>query len=246
MTDNPWLPTSADPEDPRMRLFCFPYAGGGTAIYHRWQRYLEDVALVLPIKLPGREARIKEPAYECVQRLVGDLLPQLETQLQTPFAMFGHSMGALIAFELAKLLKQNMSREPSCLFVSACRPPHSDLSSDLHTLSDDEMIRGMLRDFGEQQNTSEDEMALMRIMAPTLRADMKLIANYQPTTEYPLSCPIVAIGGTNDPEVRLADISGWQRHTDGEFKTRNFVGGHFFMREQEVAITKLIRARLSP
>ena len=132
MTNNPWFPNSADPEDPRMRLFCFPYAGGGTAIYHRWQRYLDDLVLVLPVKLPGRESRINEPAYECMQRLVEDLLPPLRGQLRTPFAMFGHSMGALVAFELAKQLGQSTSREPNCLFVSACRPPHSEFSSDLH------------------------------------------------------------------------------------------------------------------
>ena len=112
-------------------------------------------------------------------------------------------------------------------------------------MPDDEMIRGMLRDFGEQQRTSEDEIELMRIMAPTLRADMKLIDMYQPTLQHRLSCPIVAIGGTDDPEVRLADLGGWQRHTSGEFKTRHFAGGHFFIREQEAAITRLIRQRLS-
>lgn len=198
----------------------------------------------MPVRLPGRESRLAEPALGSMGELLAAMVPALDPHLQPPYALFGHSMGGLIAFEVARHGGAT-ARPPACLFVSGCRAPHlMTRSVAVHALSDSEMVERMLRDFGLADSTSDDELELMRLMAPTLRADMRLVETYQVTGGSPIDSPIVALGGARDPQVTRAQLEAWQSHTVQPVVVRIFPGTHFFLREQEAEIVRFIAERV--
>jgi medium-chain acyl-[acyl-carrier-protein] hydrolase len=225
-----------------MRLFCFPYAGGGAAIYRSWGDYLPSSIEVCPVQLPGRGSRLKEPPYTDVPAMVEAISDGLSAHFDKPFAFFGHSMGALIGFGLARLLKEKHGLEPRHLFVSAHGAPYIlDTSPPSFNLPKDEFIAELRR----LKGTPEQVLAhaeLMELMIPLLRADFQVCQTYTYSNANgpALGCPITAFGGTQDQHVTRETLEGWAEVTTGSFMLRMILGDHFFLHASEGIILQIV------
>lgn len=212
-----------------IRLFCFPYAGGGPSIYRGWDKGMGHAVEVVPVSLPGREHRLAESPIDDMRALAAAIAPELGSALEPPFAFFGHSMGALLAFELARLLRREGRDGPACLAVSAYRAPHLPLDrarvSDLPEPDFLDELRRLNGTPAEVLANSE----LLALLLPALRADFRAVELYEYTEEAPLACPILAYGGSEDDEVSEAQLQAWRGHTAGGFLHRMFDGGHFYL-----------------
>ena len=242
---SPWLGSRRPNLQARVRLFCFPYAGGIEATFRTWQQNLPNAVEVLPIQLPGRGARIKEPALARLAPMVQAMSQSLRTELDRPFAFFGHSMGGLIAFELARQLRREGGPLPAHLFISAkCCPKEAD---DLYAseISDQELIQILRRYEGTPREVLENA-EMMQFLLPVIRADMELCHTYVCDPEQPLPCPITAFGGLQDHKSGRECLEGWQNYTTGGFTLRMFPAGHFFLRSWEKSILEAIFRELAP
>jgi medium-chain acyl-[acyl-carrier-protein] hydrolase len=229
----------------QLRLFCLPYAGAGASRYFRWASCFPPGIEVCPVLLPGREGRIAEDPFTRMDDLLPALVEALAPELQCPFAIFGHSMGALIGFELSRRLRRDLGSAPVCLFVSGHRAPHLRMSGPIfHGLPADEFavqIRQM-QDAHEEVVWNQEYMELM---LPTMRADFKLCETYAYQADVPLECPILAFGGLHDRRVREPDLAAWAAQTEGAFSLRMFPGGHLFLNECESDVVRSIVGDLS-
>jgi medium-chain acyl-[acyl-carrier-protein] hydrolase len=184
---------------------------------------------VCPILLPGREARLGEAAFSNVAPLLEALVPALTPYLDKPFMLFGHSMGALVAFELVRKLRREHKSLPEHLFVSAREAPGFALTqSPLSPLPDDDFIHELSRFNGSEQSALQHQ-ELMKLMLPTLRADFALHEQYQYIEEPALECPITVFGGLQDTATEAEGLNAWRVHTSGSFVRRMFPGDHFFI-----------------
>lgn len=227
------------------RLFCFPFAGGGASAYYPWKdRIIADVELVR-IHLPGRETRLREPLATCVKPLVETLVEELISWMDRPFAFFGHSMGALLAFELAKELRRRYNLLPAHLFVSGFWAPHlPPPRPPFSHLPNSEFI-DRVREYGGIPELVSQNEELMEIFTPILRADFQIIETYRYRPEMPLECPLTAFGGFSDPKIGREKISAWKIHTSNCFTTNFFPGGHFFVHTSEASVLDQINFQLA-
>lgn len=228
-----WVAYASAPAHIRLRLFVFPHAGSGAAVYRAWAGALpSDVQLAL-VQLPGREARLAEPPFTRMRDLVDALVPALVPHVDVPFAFFGHSMGAHVAFEAARALRAE-GREPVHLVASGNRAPHLPFPRPrIHHLPDERILAEFQRLGGTPAEILVDRQ-LMALLLPVLRADLELCETYASgpgTSGTALTCPITVFGGTRDPDVPPAALDAWREHTTGPFARRLFEGGHFFLQE---------------
>jgi medium-chain acyl-[acyl-carrier-protein] hydrolase len=239
----PWLVNWKPNRTALVRLFCFPYAGGGDSIFRSWQRVLADMIEVCPVQLPGRGARTTESPCTNINQLVRDAGQALVPYIDKPFALFGHSMGALIAFELARHLRREYSTQPVHLFVSArCSPQTINKRFD-SKLFDSELPELLRRNNGTPEEILENP-ELIELVTPVLRADMALCNSYVYTPEPPFSFPITAFGGLDDRGVTRRHIEGWREHTAGSFVLRMLPGDHFFLNKSRLALLEAISREL--
>lgn len=233
MSSTLWFRVSYPKPQARLRLFCLPYAGGAAAIYRNWPQSLPDDIEVCAIQLPGRENRIREQPFNNLVALVQVLLPNLLPYLDKPFALFGHSMGSLIAYELAQQL-QSHDQTPTQLFVSGRRAPIlSEPAALLHTIpSDEAFLTALQQRYNNLPAVLLAEAELRALFVPLLRADMTLVETYQYRARPALSCPLVALGGAVDPFVSPAELQAWPQLTQADFAVHFFPGGHFYLNEQ--------------
>lgn len=212
-----------------LRLFCFPCAGGGASAYRAWHAELPAGIELCPIQLPGREGRHREPPFESLDTLVLAVADAIEPWLDRSYALFGHSMGGLVAFELARELRRRGQPAPHHLFVAGVTPPrpHSDGRSR-HRLNDPDLL-DELRRFGGTPARLLDEPEIVRLLLPVLRADLAVVETYQPRCEPPLSVPIAAFAGAWDPEAPPDAMASWRDQTDAGFQLTTFAGDHFFL-----------------
>ncbi len=202
---------------------------------------------VCAIQLPGRENRLREQPHTRLASLVEQLAEELEPYLDLPFALFGHSMGAWIAFTLARRLRQRHPRSPVHLFVSGRRAPQiPSLHRPIHALPDPEFIGELRRRYGGLPEAVLRDPELLELFLPVLRADLTLVETYTYTPEPPLACPISAFGGAEDPASGPAGLAAWQAQTTATFSMRLFPGGHFFVQTARTAVLAEIRAALAP
>ena len=228
----------------RFRLFCFPYAGGSSAIYRPWSRQIHPDVEVVPAVLPGRELRLREPAYTRSEPLVEDLARAIVPFLDRPFALFGHSMGATLAFELARQLRSEHGIEPNHLFVSGRRAPQlPERDPEIHNLPDSEFVTEVERLNGTPREVLE-HAELMQMLIPMLRADFSICHTYNYVPGAPLTCSITALGGTKDETADQAKLEGWCEQTTGRCRIRMLEGDHFFINQQHAAILPIIAQTL--
>ncbi len=229
----------------RLRLFCFPYAGGGASVFRFWWRYLPETVELCAIQLPGRENRLREKPYTRMGELVETLAQVLEPELRRPFAFFGHSMGALLSFDLACMLQRQSHYHPLHLFAAACRAPQlGRVKPPIHHLSDTAFI-AQLRSLGGTPEAAFQNHELMTLLLPVLRADMAMCETRRPALEHVLTCPITALGGTEDKGIDEAALSAWDQQTRGAFTLRLLPGGHFFLHTNYEQLLKWIIHDLS-
>ena len=240
---SPWFPTLAAGQRGGLRLFCFPHAGGGTMAYRNWSASLAEVS-VTPVLLPGREMRASEPPFEDMRQLIDALIPAIQRLVEAPYAFFGHSMGAGIAFELARSLRRIGAPQPRVLIVSGARAPQLRPSRQRgREPSDDELMQELRRLEGVPGEVLANRDAL-QLALPLLRADTRLYRNHEYRVEPPLEVPICAYGGASDPNVRAEHLDGWAEHTTRSFIRREFAGGHFYLDTNERAVLEAVRRDL--
>ncbi|VFN03626.1 MAG: medium-chain acyl-[acyl-carrier-protein] hydrolase [Candidatus Kentron sp. G] len=230
---NTWI-AGVDNPLAKMRLFCFPFAGGDTLTYRAWPRQLSPEIELRPIKLPGREDRFGETCFRKAVPLARVLAAALSSYLDLPFAFFGHSMGALLAFEFTRELRRWGGAQPVCLMVSGRRAPRIPLAREpFHTLPDPALIEKLRTYYaGGTPELVLREPELMALFLPVVRADLAITDAYVYPPESPLDCPIHAFGGEADHTVPKADLDAWREQTTGRFTLRLFPGGHFYLNEK--------------
>lgn len=239
-----WAVTWRPSPQAAMRLFCLPHTGGGAAVYREWADWLAPDVEVVAIRLPGREGRFREPAFAQAEQLVAELTDRIAVLLDRPHAWFGHSMGALLAFETCRALRRRGLPRPTRLVVAGRRAAHlAAWEPPVHAAPEDELIE-RLRLLNGTPPELLDDPAVMRTLLPTLRADFAVSERYAYTSDAPLDCPITALGGTRDPIATFAELAAWDEHTTAGCTVHIVDGDHFFPHASQDAVTPLIREAL--
>ncbi|MEM6452140.1 MAG: alpha/beta fold hydrolase [Cyanobacteria bacterium P01_D01_bin.105] len=231
-----WLICPQHQLRPRLRLFCFSYAGGSAWMFRAWANQLPETVEVFAIELPGRGKRLVEPALSDLGEIVRMLGPQLLPHLNLPFAFFGHSMGALVAFELAQRLRRSMQLTPVHFWASAARAPHLPVPLPLmHTL-DDATLMNKLKQYEGTPTSVISNVELMELLLPTLRADFAVLETYRYRPSAPFLFPITGLWGETDRIVSKLDVAAWQSYTP-KFTLQAIAGNHFFIHQPLFAQT---------
>jgi medium-chain acyl-[acyl-carrier-protein] hydrolase len=240
-----WLQRREPNPRAKLRLFCFPYAGGAASIYHRWQHAIDAEVEVCLVQLPGRGSRINEPPIPHLATLARQAADALLPYFDRPFAFFGHSMGAMIGFELARHLRESrLAPLPTHLFVSGRSAPQADAHKPpIYNLPEDELFEELRRLNG----TPPEVLAhpeIMKLMLPLLRADFQVCDTYVYQEGPPLGCPITAFGGLADEAVTREALEAWRVHTAAGFAAHMLPGDHFFIHSNESALLGLLTNKL--
>jgi medium-chain acyl-[acyl-carrier-protein] hydrolase len=223
-----WLVRHRPAPDARLRLVCLPFVGGGASLFRFWPELLSPAVEVCAVQLPGRETRLREPAHRRVGPLVLELAEVLAHAVEPPFAIFGHSMGALVSFELARQMRRRGMTAPRLLIASGRAAPQLPLRRrPIHALPEPD-FRDELRKLEGTPAAVLDHDELMALFSPTLRADFALNETYRYNEEPPLDLPILALGGVDDPWVSREELEGWRAQTAASFDCAQFPGKHFY------------------
>lgn len=244
-----WLRTVQANRCAKLRLFCFPHAGGGASVYSLWHRLLPEIE-VTAVQLPGHENRISEPLCTEMRQIVDGLYQAFCENLQLcvdsdqPFVFLGHSMGALLAFELARSLRSHQLPMPALLIVSGHRAPHL-LSTDepIHQLPE----RQFLQKLAEFEGTPAAILAMpefREVWLPVIRADFELCEGYQYASQPPLNLPIVALYGKDDPQIEATEMEAWSQHSHCPFVSYPLPGEHFYLHTHRNEFISLLQSIL--
>jgi len=226
-----------------LRMFCFPYAGAGIYTYRKWAARLPGQVEVCPLLLPGRSHRIHEQPLSDCAALVEKLATEIEPYTEKPFVFFGHSMGALLSFEVARSLRRRNSRQPSHLFVSGRAAPQLPRRpGSISDLPEDEFLLE-LRSLNGTPPEVFEHSELLKAALPVLRADFSIVETYSYQDESPLSDPITVYGGHGDT-IRPEDLQAWNQQTSNTFELQMFMGGHFFINTSQNVFLEMLSHRL--
>jgi medium-chain acyl-[acyl-carrier-protein] hydrolase len=246
MADPPtsvWIARPRPQPAPRMRLFCAPHAGSGSAQFWPWAQLLPADVEVCPFQLPGREGRFREPAATALTQLADALAGALDGWLTVPFALFGRSMGALICFEVARRIRRDGGPTPSYLFASGRPAPHvATQDPPMHALPDAALIEAVRHRYGELPDALSRDPELLAHFLPIIRADLALVETYDYRPELPLECPVAAFGGRDDSHVSREALAGWRAHTTADFTLTIVPGDHFFHISSRMQLTRELAA----
>ncbi|WP_323854007.1 alpha/beta fold hydrolase [Xenorhabdus koppenhoeferi] len=229
---------------PRLRLFCFPYAGGSVRTYHDWATYFHDDIEIVAVQPPGRTTRVGEPLYENLYSLVNELMAHVTFITQTPYIFIGHSLGCRVAFEFACQLQSRAYPAPAHFFASGCPAPHlKDNNPYTHHLPRNEFIREL-----QKMNGATDEVLLndelMDILLPVLRADFKMAETYKPE-RFVLKSPITVLNGDADPDVKPIELYAWSELTSEGLTVQVVSGDHFFIDQNKEKVIEIVASVLS-
>ena len=242
-----WLVRPRPDPNAGLRLFCFPCAGKGASMYRRWGPELLPGVEVYGVQPPGRERRLREPAFTRMVDLVEAVTDALRSWFDRPFALFGHSLGALVAFEVARRLRHHSWPEPWHVFVSGRRAPHlARRHTPMAHLDDIAFVTEMRRRYDGIPGEVLQHADLMELLLPTLRADITAFEGYVYEPGEPLGCPITAYGGSDDLEADCDGVAAWRQHTRAAFRYRIFPGNHFFLQSARALVLRDLAETLAP
>jgi pyochelin biosynthetic protein PchC len=229
-----WIRWYAQPSPPRFRVVCLPPAGSSASFYRTWASAVPRDVSLAALQYPGRENRIGEPPLDDLTTLADRAAAALATLDGTPLVLFGHSLGAVVAYEIALRLPRVMR-----LLVSGCVPPHIHRRRARRTWDDDSILED-LRRLGGRNHAVLDQPSLRALILPAVRADYLLTEGYVPRPDSKLTCPVTAFYGRQDPEVTPDEMREWQLVTSGPFRTWAFDGDHFFPIERKDQVVSAI------
>jgi len=229
-----------------VKLYTLPYAGASANFYLKWKKPLSPEVEVIPLELPGRGTRIKERPHTRLEDAVDDVLEKIQPDCGTvQYALFGHSMGNLLVFELIQRIRRDKLPLPVCAFLSGRLPPHIIDERKRYLMSDDDLARELVKMGGTPQEVLENS-ELLQLFLPVLRADFQLIETYtMPDGREPLDVPFVILSGTQDTVASAQGMFEWECHTTSSCEIVYFDGGHFFINELADDIIRLLRNKLA-
>jgi medium-chain acyl-[acyl-carrier-protein] hydrolase len=242
---NPWLIVAKPLPRPRLRMFCLPHAGGAASIFRLWSDSLPEGVEVCGIQLPGREGRWKEAPVPDLLRLIDCILPAMP--LDVPFVLYGHSMGSILAFELAREFRRRGLQGPLHLLVSGRRAPHLPLDHPpIAGLSDDQFVAAITRQYNGIPKIIQQDQELLQLFLPMLRADMSVIETYHWQDDDPLDCPLSVFSGIEDRTVAIEQLLAWRALSKGDFRLELLPGDHFFPQTRRNQLLRSIARDLAP
>ncbi len=233
----------------KITLFCFPYAGGSAAVFSKWRVLLDKNIDFAPIELAGRGRRIREQMFKSIAEAVDDVFKIINPALgNNPYALLGHSMGSVIAFELYYKLKENNLPEPVHIFFSGRGAPHIPMNDKkkFHLMPEEQFKKEMIQLGGTAKEFFEHP-ELLEVFLPLLRSDLKVNESYiYKEKPVKLNCSITILNGLKDEDVRPEEVEAWKIHTNRDCTIHNFPGGHFFINEETRKIVDIINNTLAP
>jgi medium-chain acyl-[acyl-carrier-protein] hydrolase len=242
--DTRWLRRCGGSRTPKLRLICLPYAGGGASIFRDWRLGAQTEAEVWAIQPPGREDRCREPLVRTSEEMTMRIVSVLPALFDLPYALFGHSMGALLAFEVTRALRAANEPLPVRLLVSAHRAPHlSPWRPAASSLPKPHFLERLVEIAGPSRAAAV-QPKLVEAFEPTTRADLALCERYRYRPAVPLAVPMTCFGAVDDPEVRMDELQAWQAHTTAGFEICPFQGGHLFLRDHSAQLLDTITTAL--
>lgn len=245
--DDLWIYRPLRRPDAKLLLVCFAHAGGAASTYRTWPSGLSDDVEVIGLHLPGRAHRVREKPIRTMEGLVDAVVTALRPHLDRPFVLFGHSMGAVLAFESAHELRERHAAAPLHLIVSGRRPPGMPADEPpLHRLDDDAFVREIDARYGGIPAEVRRHADLMALLLPGLRADIAALETHVPAAREALTTAISAFGGIGDRLTPHSHLMAWRTQTTGAFDVRQFDGDHFYVDSQRGAVLAALSAVLEP
>lgn len=241
---NDWFMIFKPNSNASIRLFCFHHGGGSASIYRCWVKDIIDSVEIVAIQLPGREERYNEQLLNNINIIINELYLDFNEYTDKPFVLFGHSLGALVAFEFARALRRNGRPQPKHLIVSGAKAPQIPLESpNIHSLSDSEFIQELRKYNGVSQSMMENK-ELISVFLPAMKSDFCMYETYEYRNESPLSYPITALGGLDDETFRKENLIEWKIQTIDSFKYYFLPGNHFFIKSAHDKTIKIVNLAL--
>ncbi|GHF52515.1 oleoyl-ACP hydrolase [Streptomyces mashuensis] len=234
-----WIRRFHPAEDSGVRLVCLPHAGGSAPFYFPMSRALAPAVDVLCVQYPGRQDRRHDKAVEDIGEYADLIAAELKPWLDRPTALFGHSMGAVIAFEVARRLERDLGFVPLTLFASGRRAPSRYRDENVHRRDDDGVVAEMRLLSGTDSQILGDE-ELLRMVLPAIRSDYKAIETYRSEPGATVQTPVTVLTGSSDPRTSREEAEAWRDHTTGAFALHAFTGGHFFLAQHQQEIVRIV------
>lgn len=241
-----WLAVSRRARAPAIRLICLPYLGGGAAVYRGWPEAFAPAVEVLPVELPGHGARVREASLTSVAAMVEALLDALEREFAEPYALFGYSLGGLVAFEVARSLIADGRPPPAHVFVAAARPPHLARREPAVSQGRDADVLDALRRYDGLPEAVFADPEFAKLVMPAVRADLRAIETFRPRPPIPLVAPLTAFGGSSDATLSSAELADWRLWAGAGVRIVELPGGHFFLHGQRERLLAEVARDLAP
>lgn len=236
-----WIRNFHPAPSARMRLVCFPHAGGSASYFFPLSRALSPEFDVYSVQYPGRQDRHSEPFVENIDDMADQAFAELEPLTNAPVALFGHSMGAVLAFEVARRLETLAGHPPVLVFVSGSRAPSRYLEEPA---SGDEGLIALMRELGGTDPRVLDTPDVLAVFLPPFRNDYRALQAYHCAPDVGISAPVIVMTATDDPKTSVADARAWHEHTTGGGQVHTFAGGHFYLERQSTRVIEVITQEL--
>ncbi|ONK11286.1 alpha/beta fold hydrolase [Streptomyces sp. MP131-18] len=243
-TQETWLRRFQQATPGALTLVCLPHAGGSAPYFLPLARALAPAVDVVSVQYPGRQDRRREPAPESLDTLADQLFDVLDAKPGTPLVLFGHSMGAILAYEVARRMEREADDVPLGVIVSGRRSPSRHRDESVHRRDDAGIIAEMQELSGTDPGIFADE-ELMQLVLPTLRADYRAVETYRHRPGTPLRAPVSVLTGASDPRVTEEEARAWEEVTTGAFSLRIFPGGHFYLNTRQQEVTAAIKESIA-